>query len=202
MPGEPIRQSRPAGIQRRRSAIRRRRLALGSCALVVIVLLGWLAACFVLVGHPRLDRPSRVDAILALGPPDVDGRAEQAYALAKAGYADTVVLSVGWQRGLLTRSACQQPNPDFKVICFVPEPGTTQGEAREIGRLAAAHHWNSVIVVTSTYHASRARMIVSRCLPGRVLMIAAPGQPSVSDWAYQYLYQSGAYLKAMVHRGC
>ena len=33
-------------------------------------------------------------------------------------------------------------------------------------------------------------------------MVAAPGKPSVSDWAYQYLYQSGAFVKAMLHRGC
>jgi hypothetical protein len=181
---------------------RGRRFLLAALGTLLVLLLGWLGACYQLVGHPRLDRPVRVDAILVLGPPDADGRAEQAYALARAHYADTVVVSVGWQRGLLTRSACREPNPYFKVICFVPEPGTTQGEAREIGKLAAAHHWNSVIVVTSTYHVSRARMIVSRCLPGQVLMVAAPGKPSVSDWAYQYLYQSGAFVKAMLHRSC
>src|ERR1700712_3395013 len=119
MPASRIRSVRPRPT-------RRRRLLLGASGTLLVLLLGWLGGCYLLVGHPRLDRPTRVDAILVLGPPDADGRAERAYALARAHYADTVVVSVGWQRGLLTRSACREPNPDFKVICFVPEPGTTQ----------------------------------------------------------------------------
>ena len=46
-------------------------------------------------------------------------------------------------------------------------------------------------MITSTYHISRARMIVERCLPGTVLMVAAPGRPAISTWVKQFFYQRG-----------
>ena len=88
------------------------------------------------------------------------------------------------------------------MICFQPDPTTTRGEAEEIGRLARQHHWHSVIVVTSTYHVSRARLIVERCMPGTVLMVAAPGKPSLEGWGYQFLYQTGGFAKALLHPSC
>jgi uncharacterized SAM-binding protein YcdF (DUF218 family) len=162
----------------------------------------WLIGCLVVVVEPTVNKPARADAILVLGPPDVDGRAEAAYALARAHYASTVVVSVQSDLQQQVKGACRNQNPGYQVICFQPNPRTTQGEAREIARLARAHHWKSIIVVTSTYHISRARMIIQRCLPGTVLMVAAPGKPSVSTWAWQFAYQTGAYLKALAKPGC
>src|SRR5262249_915134 len=52
----------------------------------------------------------------------------------------------------------------FKVICFKPEPYSTQGEAEEIGRLVKQHHWKRVVVVTSRFHVTRPRMLVKRCV--------------------------------------
>ena len=77
------------------------------------------------------------------------------------------------------------------VTCFTPNPATTQGEAQEIRRLAAAQHWNTIIVVTSTYHVSRARMIIERCFDGRLEVVAARTHISLLDWAYQFAYQTG-----------
>ena len=68
--------------------------------------------------------------------------------------------------------------------------------------MAAQHHWHSVIVVTSKYHVSRARMIIDRCLPGKLMVIAAPGRPSPGTWAYQFLYQTGGYARAWLHPSC
>ena len=133
----------------------------------------WLAACFLVVAEPSVDPPVRSDAILVLGPPTVDGRLDEALRLANAGYAGT--------RGDLDRlgtgaAAASPPahndNPAYQVICFEPNPTTTRGEAEEIGSLARAHHWSSVLVVTSRYHVSRARLIVKRCLPGTVRVVA------------------------------
>lgn len=174
----------------------------GLLKLLLGLLLIWLVGCYLVVAEPTVNKPAKVDAILVLGPPDVDGRAQAAYALARAHYASTVVVSVGAAKQLRTRTACRNQDPAFQVICFSPEPATTQGEAEEIGRLARQHGWKSVIVVTSKYHISRARLIVERCLPGKVLMVAAPGKPSVTKWAYEFAYQSGAYLKAFRHPGC
>jgi uncharacterized SAM-binding protein YcdF (DUF218 family) len=166
------------------------------------VLVIWLLGCYLVLVEPTVNKPARADAILVLGPPDLDGRAEAAYALARAHYAGTVVVSVQSDLQQQVKGACRNQNPDYQVICFQPDPGTTRGEAHEIAQLARTHRWRTVIVITSTYHISRARMIIERCLPGTVLMVAAPGRPAISTWAKQFLYQTGAYLKAFAHPGC
>lgn len=183
---------------KRRSWLPRRPLL----ALALVLLLVWLVACLVVIVEPTVDRPGKVDAILVLGPPDVDGRDDAAYALAREHYAGTVVISVQSDLQQRLKGACRNQNPDYQVICFQPRPGTTQGEAREIAALAKQHGWKSIMVVTSKYHVSRARLIIDRCMTGKVLVIAAPGRPSVAKWAYEFLYQTGGYLKAFAHRGC
>ncbi len=174
----------------------------GLVKIVLALLAIWLVGCYLVVAEPTVNKPEKVDAILVLGPPNVDDRAQAAYALARARYASTVVVSVESERQLQLTSACRNKNPAYQVICFQPDPATTRGEAREIGRLAEKHGWKSIIVVTSKYHVSRARLIVDRCLPGTVLMVAAPGKPSATKWAYEFAYQSGAYVKAFLHRSC
>ncbi len=166
------------------------------------VLVIWLLGCYLVLVEPSVNKPAKADAILVLGPPDVDGRAEAAYALARAHYAGTVVVSVQSDLQQQVKGACRNQNPDYQVICFQPRPGTTRGEAHEIAELARTHHWRTVIVITSTYHISRARMIIERCLPGTVLMVAAPGRPAISTWAKQFVYQTAAYVKAFAHPGC
>lgn len=185
---------------RPRSRVRRwsRRLV----AAVLALLLVWLAGCFLLVVRPAVVRPVRSDAILVLGSPSVDGRLEEGLRLAAAGYAGTLVISIGWAKGRQRIAACADTDPRYRVICFQPDPTTTRGEAEELGRLARAQHWNSVLVVTSTYHVSRARLIVGRCMPGTVRMVATPAKPSLRGWAYQFLYQTGGFAKALAHRSC
>jgi uncharacterized SAM-binding protein YcdF (DUF218 family) len=171
-------------------------------AAVLALLLVWLAGCFLLVVHPSVNRPVHSDAILVLGSPSVDGRLEEGLRLAAAGYADTLVISIGWAKGRQRIAACADDDPRYRVICFQPSPPTTRGEAEELGRLARAQHWKSVLVVTSTYHVSRARLIVGRCMPGTVRMVDTPARPSLEGWAYQFAYQTGGFAKALVHPSC
>jgi uncharacterized SAM-binding protein YcdF (DUF218 family) len=191
------RSSRRRSTGPARSRLRQWLLRIGLGLLVI-----WLLGCYLVLVEPTVNKPARVDAILVLGPPDVDGRAEAGYALARANYAGTVVVSVQSDRQQQLKSACRNQNSGYQVICFQPDPGTTRGEAREIGKLARAHHWSSIIVITSTYHVSRARMIIERCMPGTVLMVAAPGKPALSTWLRQFFYQSAAYVKAVASPGC
>jgi uncharacterized SAM-binding protein YcdF (DUF218 family) len=169
---------------------------------VLVLLLVWLAGCFLLVVRPPTNRPVRSDAILVLGSPTVDGRLEEGLRLAEAGYADTLVISIGWAKGRQRIAACADDNPRYRVICFQPDPPTTRGEAQELGRLARQRNWNSVLVVTSVYHVSRARLIVDRCMPGTVRMVATSARPSLAGWAYQFGYQTGGFAKALLHRSC
>ena len=97
---------------------------------------------------------------------------------------------------------CDTPPAAVSVTCFTPDPATTQGEAQNIRRLAAARHWTTIIVVTSTYHVSRARLIISRCFDGQLEVVAARAHISPLVWAYQFAYQTGGYVKAALHPRC
>ena len=55
-----------------------------------------------------------------------------------------------------------------------PDPYTTRGEARAVARLAREHGWRSIVVVTSSYHVPRARMLVRRAWDGELRMVGAP----------------------------
>ena len=61
-----------------------------------------------------------------------------------------------------------------RVLCFRAVPYSTRGEARAIARLARARGWTHVVVVTSTFHLTRARMLVRRCYHGGLSMIGSP----------------------------
>jgi uncharacterized SAM-binding protein YcdF (DUF218 family) len=57
---------------------------------------------------------------------------------------------------------------DDEHLYVRPEPFTTRGEARVTARLAREHGWRSIVVVTSSYHAPRARMLFRRAFDGEV----------------------------------
>lgn len=162
----------------------------------------WLVACFVFVVHPRTSAPQHVDAIFVLGPPSANGRFDYATQLVAEGYTRNLVISAGPYEDKSIKAACRNGLAGASVTCFFPVPTTTQGEARKIRELVAQHGWQSVMVVTSRYHVSRARFIIGRCYSGRLLMAAPGGAISLHDWGYEFLYQTGAFAKAVVHPSC
>jgi uncharacterized SAM-binding protein YcdF (DUF218 family) len=162
----------------------------------------WLLFCFVVIAHPRAThRPKPADAIMVLGP-SIDSRVSTALSLAATLRISQIVISVGDTSGQTSQGPCARPPSGITVTCFQPEPYTTQGEARELGRLAAEHHWTSVIVITATPHISRSHMIIKRCYGGSVQMVRDPAPISIGKWAYQFLYQSAAFGKALLRSGC
>lgn len=175
-------------------------LVIGVSALALF--LAWVVGGLFWFVHPRVDHPKHADAVVILGPPYENGRLDVALSLIKQHVADNLVVSVPskWQRKLVP--LCADPHDSFTVICFRPDPSTTSGEAQELRRLAHEHGWTSLAVVTSTYHVSRARMIFGRCFDGRLYMVPARHGISPLDWAYEYAYQTGAYIKAILQSGC
>lgn len=138
---------------------------------------------------PKTDVPRQADAIVMFaGSP---GRLEKAVQLARAGYAPVLAVSVP-----APDSPCPPPIPDVDVICFAPDPVTTQGEARWVGEAAAYYGWESIIVITVTSQTTRARIRLSRCYPGEVLMTPVP--PPRRMWPYVIAYEWAAMAKAMI----
>lgn len=166
------------------------------------MLVVWLVACYLVVLHPTVNRLTRADAVVVLGPPVGNGRLDTALRLVDQGYSTNLVISLNSVQQHPASDVCVRPPSGVTVTCFTPNPGTTQGEAREIRTLAAQHGWHTIIVVTSTYHVSRARLIVSRCFPGRLEVVDSDEHTSVGKWAYQFGYQSIAYVKAFISRSC
>jgi uncharacterized SAM-binding protein YcdF (DUF218 family) len=171
---------------------RHRRRGVPTVALVLgLVLFGAVTAnLFVWPDLPP--PPPRVDAIIELGGPGQ--RDGVAVALAQAHRAPVLVQSTVAADAVSDR--CLPPIPAVTILCFHPEPNTTQGEAERIGQLAEQRHWRSIILVTSPDHAWRARLEVNRCFGGEVY-VSTTRLPA-HMWVQQIAYQWAATTNALV----
>ncbi len=89
----------------------------------------------------------------------------------------------------------------YEVICFDPVPESTQGEARFVKRIAAERHLRSIIVVTSYFHVTRARIEMRRCYKGRLAVIGTPLQ-TVKKWFWVALEWPKLAYAETLNRGC
>ena len=176
-------------------------------ALILVVMMALLIG---VTGYRVYVRP-RVDVLTATAPVDavvaVGGLVETAmYAqtLVQQGAAPVLVLSDPYAPDVApeVHQACASRPAGYRIICFTPDPGTTRGEAREVRALATAHGWTRVAVVAPTFHISRTRLLVERCYPGTLLMLALPEPVPWYSWTYQYVRQTAGYAKAAAWRSC
>lgn len=96
---------------------------------------------------------------------------------------------------------CARPQP-FEVVCFSPKQDSTRGEARALAALARRNGWDEVVLVTSTYHVTRARTLVERCYDGRVDVVAARPPTRPLDWAAAVGHEWAALLDATLRPSC
>jgi uncharacterized SAM-binding protein YcdF (DUF218 family) len=169
-----------------------------AAVIALLVLVVFVVATVRLFVLPELaPLPARADAIIELAGPG--NRDAATMALVREGRAPVVAQStVPVEAGGHT---CLPQTPGVEVLCFNPNPGTTLGEARYIGEVAAQRHWQSVIIVTTPDHALRAELRVSRCFPGTIYVATSP--LPWWDWFKQIPYQWAASVKALVFQtGC
>jgi hypothetical protein len=168
---------------------------------VTTLLLAILASLPVFV-FPSVDDPKDVDAVFVIGPPTFD-RIRMARELIDEGRTDTLVVSVADPDSdeSYVQKICDVDQAD-RVICLRPDPYTTQGEARALRDLAEANGWSSAAVITATPHVTRSRLIFERCFPGELSLLASRGPRDFLGWVDQYVYQSGAFIKAWIHQEC
>ena len=185
-----------------RRPVRWKRVGLWSGGTLLALVVTWLVAGYLVFVDPKVSHPTHADAVVVLGSPVNNGRLDAALKLVHDGVSTNLVISLNSPKQWQARNVCQQPPAGVAVTCFNPSPSTTRGEAEEVHRLVARHGWRNIVVVTSTYHVSRARMIFRRCFDGTLQMVAARRGISLRDWAYQYFYQSAAYVKAALQSGC
>ncbi|WP_091503675.1 hypothetical protein [Microbacterium sp. cf332] len=143
---------------------------------------------------PIDDEIRDADTVFVLGPPtwqridvarDLLGRHEVSRAL--------ISVSPTGRQSAAEYAPCGYS--DFE--CRTPDPFTTDGEAamlRDFQNPEALEH--QVVVVTFKPHVARARYILERCYDGDVAVIGVDQDLTLWDWAYQYVYQTAAFVKA------
>ena len=183
----------------RRPPRRIRRWVIVVCVLLIAAVIGGLPVYV----RPQIDPLRHADAIFVLGGYGYGRYPFGLRARRQQGWAPTVVVSNpnGPEDPWLTEY-CATPHPGLNLHCFIPDPPTTKGEGRELRRLAAKHGWRTVIVVTFRPHISRARFILEQCFDGDLVMVASPARVSAPRWAFEYVYQTAGYVRAVLQPSC
>jgi uncharacterized SAM-binding protein YcdF (DUF218 family) len=188
----------PRADEARGSALPTRRSWPSGATRSIVAAVGPLAALagltILLSLRPRDDVPRDPDAVVVLGGAGHE-RLELGIELGKR-YNAALVLSssaiaYGRRRGLVCGT---------DVLCLVPEPETTTGEARTVAELADVHGWHHVTVATSRFHSSRARVLFRQCLGDRVTVVGARAPDGQARDAATHLREALGTMAALTVR--
>ena len=181
---------------------KRRRKGLRYAVIVLVVLLvGFSAITARWFVWPPQGMPAHVDGIVMFN--GVGDRLQTVLDLARERRAPVLVISYTaegphwWTGG----SPCAPELTGVKVICFTPDPATTQGEAEFVGRVARQYHWHSIALVATAPQDPVAMLRTRRCFSGKIYVVNAsfPG----SQWPVQVAYYWGGTLRALfLQRSC
>ncbi|WP_104193268.1 YdcF family protein [Cryobacterium sp. Y82] len=173
---------------------------------LVLLIMGLAAVTTLTVMFPREDPASPADAIVVLGGLGSAAVVAKAVDLAETGYSERIFISDAFGGDTRPANLCARavpvPGTTIQVQCFDAHPTTTRGEAEAIAAFATAQGWNRVIVVTSSYHVSRARVQISRCYAGSLAVVGARQPMDPLKWAYQLVYQTAGFVKAWITPAC
>jgi uncharacterized SAM-binding protein YcdF (DUF218 family) len=162
----------------------------------VLVVAGVVVATGVLFLWPSTDDPQHVDAVVVFGGKHTE-RLDRGLALIDQGFASTLVVSDP-PEGFACRNT-----PETDVVCIHPEPTNTRAEARAVGGLAVSRGWRHLLLVTSGYHVTRARLLLGRCYRGEVDTVAAHADEGVGRTVDRLAHEWGGLIYAWVFaRSC
>lgn len=128
--------------------------------LLLVVFVAASLYLFVFVSSPQ---PKHADAIVVLS--SNRARYDLGLRLYRQRVAPTLVVSL---------PAFAEPagyNCPQHALCFRAHPYSTRGEAETVARLARAHGWHTIVVVTSRYHVRRAYMLFRRCTSAKLVFV-------------------------------
>jgi len=160
----------------------------------VVLLAAAVAVNLRLFVWPSTDEVEPADAVVVLAGGDGE-RLERGLELVREGVAPTLALSFGPDR------LCGEPQP-FDVLCFTPSPENTRGEAETIARIASEQGWSNVVLVTSTSHVTRARLLLERCYSGTLQVTDATPRDDLPGWLGAIAHEWGGLAEALVSRSC
>ena len=164
--------------------------------IVAILLLIAIVVELKLYVVPTSNKPRHADAVVVLGGHAYQTRIHEGNAIARR--FGGAVLVVSTPAGQVCEA---KPAGALAIICFRPDPSTTQGEAREAAKLATQYGWQSIIVVATGDQIWRARLRFQRCWSGTLRMVRAPS--SLFLRLRTVPYETAATIKAEVlQRSC
>ena len=174
-------------------------------ALEMLVAL-WLVFVAVAFVWPQADTgaPAHADAVVVLSG-GRNWRLDPALKLVERGVAPVLAISSPFEDPKWTKAhrLCrgQDGKLPFRVLCFQAVPYSTRGEAETVARIARRAGWNRIVVVTSEYHVTRARMLFERCYHGALWTVgtSSPWQWLPVEWAFE---TGKLFVQTTVERSC
>jgi uncharacterized SAM-binding protein YcdF (DUF218 family) len=193
-----------------------RRSEQGGAFVNLIVLICFVVFCVVLylVRRPVLssvgeawiveDPIERADVVIVLGDDNFYAdRATRAAELFREGKAPVVVASGRRLRPnagvaeLMEHDLIERGVPKDKIVRFTHDADSTREEAEALRKLVKERKWRSAILVTSNYHARRARYIFHKVFPqGMELRVASAHD---GDFDPQHWWEKRKSIKELTH---
>jgi uncharacterized SAM-binding protein YcdF (DUF218 family) len=172
----------------------RRTIVVTAVVLVGLLAIGVVALNLRLFVFPASSTPAHADAVVVLAGGNGE-RLDRGLELMQRGVASNLVVSTGPDELCGTQHA-------YTVYCFLPDPDDTRGEAEAIARIAAREGWDHLVLVTSDYHATRAKLLLERCFPGTLDVSAAHSDKSPLPLLWAIGHEWGGLAEAALHRDC
>jgi uncharacterized SAM-binding protein YcdF (DUF218 family) len=156
---------------------------------LVLVLL-WLSPSLLV----RSERPQPADAIVIIGGDHKPARIAKAVQLYQAGYAPDVLLSAGnWvlegnakmpEDWVLKRLAVANGIPDSAILLEADSLSTVQN-AGFTAKIAQAHGWEHILLVTSHFQSRRAAWLFRQHYPSNISIQVIPADGCTLCWLVQ-----------------
>jgi uncharacterized SAM-binding protein YcdF (DUF218 family) len=169
-------------------------LLVTALVIAVVLVVGAIALNLRLFVFPASSTPAHADAVVVLAGGDGE-RLDRGLELIRQGVSSNLVVSTG-------PDALCGAQHDFAVYCFLPHPDDTRGEAEAIGRIAQREGWEHLVLVTSDYHATRARLLLGRCFSGTIDVSAARSSHAPLPLLSAIAHEWGGLIESAIHRDC
>lgn len=164
----------------------------------LLLLFGLLGVCALSAGPllVQADVPRQADAIVVIGGDHKPERVQRAVELYQQGYAPIVILSAGTQvqegaeplpeAEVMRRQALALELPATAVLLETESQSTFQN-AYYTAALSQAHHYTSILLVTSTYHSRRAGLIFKEVFGPTTTVLVQPAPTNLCTlcWWFQ-----------------
>jgi hypothetical protein len=160
----------------------------------VAIFAAYLAVTAVYFVDPSRGTVRNPQAVIVLN--GYGNRLGRGVAIARTDHVHTVVVSVP------SEANCPQPIHGLRVMCFEPNPASTQGEARSLAKMADHYGWSRLLMVVGTTQLTRARLRIERCYAGQIALTGVDPQGFLG-WVHYVAYDEAAMVKALIwQRGC